>query len=310
MDGKALTQVFLEAVDEVSVDMVNVDLRSVYEHLDIAAIAFVRELGQLSASAAITTVEGQQDYDLPPDFIRLQVKNRKAQFIAKYSDGSNTYWPVLENYDDLYRRNLSDSKSAPGTFAVVGKATAASLVTGVTTAAGAVAAGEAILTASAATFSTSVHARDRVYNNTGQGAGIVLAVTDTTHLKCALFPEGLDSWGSGDAYTIQPAAIRQIHLDAPSLTAGHTLTVPYVAMPAPVYSEHGFWRIDPKSCFAIAHEAAYFYMMNRPKKKPNRFHHDLFLQEVRQVKVDIAVETLGSRQYRPDNKEIYRWGLY
>lgn len=298
MDGKALTQIFLDAVDEVAVDMSAVDLRTVYEHLDVAAISFTRELGLLAATAAITTVVSQQAYDLPPNFIRMQVKNSRGQYVGKYSDGSNTYWPVLEDFDDIYRRNLTDGKSAPGSFAIQGKAAKSDLITGTTTSAGAAAAGEATLNDSAATFTAGVHARDRVYNTTSEASGIVLSVTSNTAVKCALFPEGMESWASGDGYLIQPAAVKQVYLDAPSLTAGHTLNIPYIAMPDPVYSEHGFWRIDPKSCYAIAHEAAFFYMMNRPKKKTNRFHHDLFIAEIRQIKIEITDQVLGSRTYR------------
>ena len=32
--------------------------------------------------------------------------------------------------------------------------------------------------------------------------------------------------------------------------------VPYVCMPSPVFSDYGFWRIDPEDCRAIAEGAA------------------------------------------------------
>jgi hypothetical protein len=153
--------------------------------------------------------------------------------------------------------------------------------------------GAAVLTDHAAAFTAGVYPRDTVVNVTRNSSGLVTATTDGTHVACALFPEGINSWRSGDAYLIQPQARQQIYLDAPSAESGHSFILPYMAKPAPVYTPFASWRLDAAACWAIAHEAAFLFAHANPKLKPVPAHHQLFLDAVRAARYRIASRRLA-----------------
>jgi len=304
MDGKQLRRTLLDALDEeVANKLFNTDPRVLYDMLDAAACEYVRQIKCLHGSFPITTVEGQQAYDLPPDFLGFYMRNSRDRYFVKYYDGSNTSWPVICPYETIYMRNLTDNAEIPTCVAVIDKATSPAKLTGTTCAAGVQANGEAILTDAAKLFLTTnlVYPRDIVHNTTDGSDGLVLSVTDATRLVAALFDGSANGFGSGDSYVITRATAKQLYLSAPSDTAGHTITVPYLCKPNPVYADHARWRFDDVACRAIAHEAAFQYENRKNNTNVADRHHILFLSELtrsRQERAALAIEG-GRRRILP-----------
>lgn len=295
MNGLALKQAFLDALNEASEDMVKVDLRRIYDSLDAAALLYVRETKGITKTCTITTVAGQQSYDLSPDFIRITFKDRHGRLRGKYVYGDNTAWPAVRSYDAIFLANRSESQETPTCFAVIDKPDAETMIEGTTTAAGAVSGGKAQLTDASAAFSGQVYARDTIVNTTRNSSGVVVTVTDDTHIQCALFPDGINSWRIGDGYRIQPQARRQVMLDAPSQSSGHFLILPYAAQQSPVYCESDAWRLDAVACRAIAQEAAYLFAESSPKLKPVKTHHQAFVDAIRAERTRMAQRILQGR---------------
>jgi hypothetical protein len=209
---------------------------------------------------------------------------------VKYYDGSNYSWPLQTSFDRIFRGNLTDNQDYPSRFAIIDKLTQPALITGTTSAAGAKTAGQCILTDAAKLFLTTnlVYQRDVVHNTTDGSDGLVLSVTDATHLVTALFEGKKNAFGNGDSYVIQRATAKQLYLDAPSETSGHTITVPYVCMPDPVYSDYGFWRLPAAFCHGIACEAAFLFQNREGDYISADRHHILFTQEVRRMRSEQA----------------------
>lgn len=299
MDGSKLSRLFLDAVGEEAALDQYADQRRIYEYLDWSAAIFVRETGILHTTVTITTVADQQDYDVPPDFIRPYMKNRSGRYFGKYYDGSNYFWPVQTTHEKIYKANYTDSRTTPNRFAIADKAEKEDLIESTVTADGAASGGECTLTDTTKLFTTTnlVYPRDIVHNVTDGSDGYVLEVTSATQLKVALFDGTDNDWTSGDTYKIQPASEYRLILDAPSQSAGHTLELPYVCMPSPVYSQYSWWRINPRSCRAIAWGAAAMF------KQPEREFQDAqqlggtFASEVSRIKHEVAKQRLleGSR---------------
>ena len=300
MDGKKLTVLVLDALDEDAVSELYGKQRLIYEDLDQAAAIFARETGVLHAEHIITTVLGQQEYDLPPDYIRPYLQTSRGRFFAKYYDGSNYTWPLLSTYEKIFKSNLIESKEWPGRFAIHDKLTKEDLIQGSADADGAAAGGECTLRDDSMLFLTTnrVYPRDTIHNTSDGSDGYVLSVTDPTHLKTALFGGTVNAWTNGDNYIIQPAAERQVILDAPSETTGHAMTMPYVCMPSPVFSDYGFWRINPRSCRAIAAGAAALFKIPKREFTESGQIGGLFAAEIIRVKREIAQERLQQGNYR------------
>ena len=294
MDGKTLYNYGVKALGGIA----DTDKKFFYDCLDAAALDFVRQTRILTAIATLTTVEDQQAYNLPADFIEPYLKDRSQRFVAKYNDGSYDYWPYLTSFEKIYRANYTDSKDVPGRFAIRDKPTAETTVTGTATSVGAASAGSCILTATGGTFTTTVEARDIIHNTTDGSDGIVLSVTDDTHLVCALFDGTADDWSVSDAYVITPAANYQVYLDAPSATAGQSLYVPYLCMPSPVYSDYTTWRFPPMSCRAICYEAAWLFNADYEDGLA-RFEnlHKKYLEEIQRVNRETALKRLQGGRY-------------
>jgi hypothetical protein len=301
MDGKQLKRAMLDALDEETASkLFNTDDRILYDYLDEAVVEFVRETKCLHATATITTVADQQAYDLPPDFLGLYMRNARDKFFGKYYDGSCYSYPMLCPYERIFRENLTDALSVPGKFAIIDKATAPTQISGMTTSAGARTAGQATLADSAALFTTTnlVCARDRVHNTTDGSSGIVLSVSSATALVTALFDGKTNGYGSGDSYVITRATAKQVYFDAKSESSGHTLTIPYLCKPSPVYSDYGTWRFDPVSCRAVCHEAAFQYANRKGEYSSADRHHALFSLEVTRAKTERAGLVIQGGRYR------------
>jgi len=305
MDGKKLTKLVLDALDEQSVSDNFADQRRIYENLDWAAEIFCWETGLLRTSIDITTVADQQAYDLPPDFIKLYMKNNRGKFFLKYTyDTDKVCWVYMVSYEKLFKANYTDPKNTPNFFSIIEKEDKESLITGTATADGAATGGECTLTDSTKKFLSDdkVYPRD-IIHNTGDGSdGYVLSVTDDTHLKVALFDGTDNDFTNGDAYVIQPAAERQLVLDAPSENAGHTITIPYICTPSPVFSDYGFWRFRPRTCRAIAWGAASLFKVPKRQFKESKElggHFAAEVQRVRQVQAQrILRSSFGHRGVR------------
>ena len=300
MDGKKLTRLVLDALDEDSVSDRYADQRKIYECLDEAAGIFCREAMILHASATLTTVEDQQAYDLPPGFVALFMKTRYGRYFIKYSDGTYESFPRMDTYESLYRAKLTESQDIPSRFALIDKGDKESVIEGTATGDGAASGGECILVDTGKSFTTThmVHSRDVIHNITDGSDGFVLSVTDATHLVVALFDGTDNDITSGDAYVIQPAAEQQVFLDAPSSTAGHTITVPYVCMPDPVFSNYGFWRFSPRVSRAIAAGAAGLFKTPKREFTEARMLGGLFTAELRRTRNEIAASAIQTGVHR------------
>lgn len=300
MDGRTMIELFADALDEADSAELFLRKKLAYEFLDQAAGNFCRDKEPLHKTVEITTVEDQQAYDLPPDFIRPYLKDRRGRLLARYYDGTNYFWPVLTEFEKIYRQNLTESRSEPGKFAIIDKEDKEDLITGTADAAGARANGLCTLQDDSMLFTTTnkVYPRDVIHNTTDGSDGYVITVTDATHLSCALFGENNADWSNSDAYVIQPAAEKQVYLDAPSESAGHTLALRYVCMPSPVYSPYGFWRLPAHVCRAIVFRAAAIYDGNEKHSKNVDRLNRLYTEELQLFHRDQCQQALQSGRYR------------
>lgn len=294
MNGIALTKEFLDWIDAKEVSEQYASQRRIYDCLDIAAGIYVRDTRALHSAVSLTTVAGQQNYNLPPDFIDLYLQDAQGRFFARYYDGAQHSWPKCKTYDSIYRLNQTESRDYPANFALQDTPGDAALISGTATAAGAKTNGRCILTDSTKHFLTTdlVWPRDIIYNATDASLGIVLAVIDATRLYVALFGENNNDWTNADAYTIQPAAKRMLVLDAPSLTAGHIIHVPYVCMPQPVYWDFAAWNFPDRTCQAIASGAASIFKIGKTEYKESQSLGGLFDAEVKRYKTELGRQKL------------------
>ena len=327
MDGKQLTRIMLDFLDEELADSLFAKERLLYVYLDAAASRFARETLSLKSTATITTVADQQTYSLPPDFIGLYMKNSRGRYFAKYYDGSNYSWPLKSTYEKIFKRNLSTAKTAPSRFCFVDsdhpvwdwdKITTEAgdiltteagdhlvlesldrgLITGTAGSTSQTSAGDCTLYDSSKTFSSTVYPRDTVHNTNDESTGVVIKTIDDHHIITALFGGAQNFWTEDDQYTVIPTVTKQIMLDAPSESSGHTITVPYICMPAPMFSEHCYWRFPPQTCMSIAQEAAFMYEDQKGDYNAGARHHAMFEMEVLKYKREIANQILQAGMYR------------
>jgi len=302
MDGIRLTQEVLDCIDTDTVSNLYANQRRIYECLDQAAAMYCRETKVLHGSVDITTVLGQQVYDLPPDFIALYLKDRRAQYFIKYSHGGDFSWPVIDSYESIFLANLTDNQDWPNRFAIIDKPASSALINGAATAPGALVGGQCVLSDSAKLFLTTnkVYPRDIIHNITDASSGYVLSVSAETQLVAALFGasgSGCD-WTLADAYVIQPAAVKSLVLDAPSANNGDTITVPYVCMPNPVYSDYGFWRFPSRVCKAIAYGAASIFKTGKKEYSDAGQIGGFFASEIKLTRSEIARQALYESRRR------------
>jgi hypothetical protein len=303
MDGKELVRSVLDNIDAQNAAAIIDKKWRIYECLDEAAAIFLRETRILHNRVSLTSVAGQQSYSLPPDFIDLYLTagNRRRYFI-KYNDTEDDSWPVLVSYESIVRDSRTIAQDIPNCFCLRDKYDADPVISGTTTAAGAQSRGQCILTDSTKLFTTThrIWPRYVIHNETDNSDGIVLSVTDATHLVAALSGGGKDAWTSGDAYRIQPTTDREIYLDAPSAQSGHTMTVEYVCMPSPVYSDYGVWRFPYRVCRAIAAGAASLLVIPEGSYNEARVMQGQFSEEVHRYKTERAQQVLSqARTNRP-----------
>lgn len=295
MDGRGLVGEVLSCLDRRAADALLFGEKVIYDCLDEAACTFARISGSIYNSVTITTTADQQSYPLPPDFIRPLTKDRGQNYVGKYvTPAGDVSWPRATSYEKVFRSDLTAAAEQPKRFCIVQNPTAAEQISGTITAAGASGGGRAELHDDTADFS-AVMVRDAVYNLTRRTTGIVL--TAGAILTCAMFPSGRGGFVIGDSYVIRPESREQLLFDSRSSISGATLTLPYVSLPRPVYSDYDFLGLAPETCRAIAAEAAFLLATRVESLKPDPILHQRFLAELQQHKVDRAMSYLHGEIY-------------
>lgn len=257
MDGRQLLERLREVLNEDATSGF-VDDKNSYWYLWEAARDFVSRTNILTDTQSITTVADQDSYTLNADFAELYLRDVDQDFIIKYNDGSNNTFPFWKDYNKVIYEDNTTSVSIPANFTVKDDNTLDSQVTGTTTSAGVLSAGEATLTDTTADFS-DVSAGDIVHNTTDGSDGIVLSKTSSIVLVTALFGGTDNDYTSGDIYVIQPQSRMQMILNPPPSTAGHTITLYYIKYPAPVFSDYGMYQIPSNYMTTLAKYAAWLY---------------------------------------------------
>jgi hypothetical protein len=288
MDGGSLILEMLDFLDRGESHFDLLGPRRLYGCLDEAACHFARVTGLLTSEVVITSVAGQQSYNLPPDFIRPWVRTRGERFVGRYDtvDGSISWIPKTD-YSHVFLANRTDQVEIPSSFCIRQRAEAAEPIRGTVTASGSKDGGVVELIDDAADFS-GVMVRDVVHNTTKSTRGLVLSVASPTSLRCAMFPSGRSSFISGNSYVVRPESRETLIFDAPLANSSDTLTLPCVVLPPPIYHSFAFLGLPPESSRAIAAEAAYIFSIRAAGFKPKPEHHNLFLAEIRQNKLDRA----------------------
>jgi hypothetical protein len=96
---------------------------------------------------------------------------------------------------------------------------------------------------------------------TNSRTGVVLSILSATALKVALYDSNGDpvACASNDSYVIQPQGRQEIYFEPPPSTSNHLVTVNYLSLPDPVYSDYGTYRFSQKGMEAIIKYAAWLY---------------------------------------------------
>jgi hypothetical protein len=205
--------------------------------------------------------------------------------VKYYRDGASAR-VYQRDYDEMaYADGGPDSDSttvvsAPQYFAVAMSVTPTAISSS-TTSAAAHTGGESSLTDTQGAFLTTnalIKPGDEVINKTRNRAGYVLAVTGATNLKTAMFDaaqpiSSYAGWETSDAYAIFPRRRYQLVLDSPLEHGGGTITIPYVKLPDPVYSDYGFYSLPVMGDEAILNYALWLYAYrNEEVNYGNRFY--------------------------------------
>lgn len=256
MDGKDLLRRLRVLMDEAS-DSGWLDNQSSYDFLFEGAKQIVDRTGCLKSTQSITTVAETSSYNLNPDFMRLYAKNKSGKFYIKLNDGSNDHFLTFKDYEDVLYENNSSSVSVPGRFSITDSAMS-DQVSSTATSVGASSGGECTLTDSTAPFA-NVNAGAIVHNTTDGSDGVVLSKTSSSSLVTALFGGTNNDWSSSDAYIIQPQGRYKLIVDPPTSVAGYTITVYYIQIPDPVYSDYGIYRFSNQYKEALVKYAFWLY---------------------------------------------------
>ena len=183
--------------------------------------------------------------------------------ITVYSDQgtTSTGWNGTSGTPISYSIEKVSTQTIPECFSLRDKQALNTQITGTATSAGATSAGECTLTDTSGVFYTTdyVSPGDTIHNTTDASVGIVLEITATTALKCALFGGTDDDFTSADAYVIQPQGRVEVILDPPPKNSGDVVEIWYVASPPPVYSDYRTYRFRQHVVEAIVKYAAWLY---------------------------------------------------
>lgn len=300
MNGRMLTQEFLDAIDTRELSDDYASQRKVYECLDMAAGIFCRETRHLTTSVTVPTVPGQQVYDLPPDFIDLYMQSLPGRYYIRYTAQEQVSWPVKVDYEVIYQNNRTEAEAWPNCFAITSPRNAANLLKGTVSDACPVQDGRCILTDANRDFLNAhrVYPRDMVHNTTTGSMGIVLDVIERSQVATAIFGGSSQGFAPGDGYAIQAAAREQLWLPAPSLSTGHEIHIPYVCLPLPVFWDFGVWPFSARVCRAIAHGAAALFKTPKTEYREAQQLGAVFAEELKRYKVELGAQKLKSGTLR------------
>ena len=278
------------------------DKRYFFDCLNTAAAEFVRETRCLTGTVTITTVAGQNGYALPWDFIDLHIMNRRRQNVIKYTDesGSESLLPHV-SIEKIFTENLNPDLSHPAPmpvrYSITDMASLTPTVSGTATSTGAADGGLCTLTDSAADFS-GIAPRDGIRNKTDKSDGIVIEKVSDTSIKIALFNGDKNDVSLGDVYVITPAARKWIYLDPAPAVNGESVTVPYIAMPNPVYTDDAVFRFEERSARAVAYYGAYLYVSDLDFAPDRDLHlRKMYEDEVNRKKRELARNILSGSPY-------------
>jgi hypothetical protein len=261
MDGWTLLFELRESLNESSSSTYLNDQVS-YGHLYSAAQKINLATAAITSSQTITTTATTSEYGLNPDYMGLYLMDLNKELFVKYNDLIDDYFVTFQPYEEVYYQNNSDDKSIPDRFTIKDVTTAVANVTGNASAGGALVNGEATLTdASIATKFATIAAGDLVHNTTSAYHGIVISKTSSTALVTAMFDENGDAkaWDLADAYIVVPQGRFALVVDPPSLTSLHTITVPYIKKPSPVFSPYRSYSFPLECKDAMVEYAAFKY---------------------------------------------------
>ena len=107
---------------------------------------------------------------------------------------------------------------------------------------------------------------DTVHNLTDGSDGVVISVATSATANVALFGGTDNEWDSGDSFVIRPGARYQIVLAEP-IEDAKTITVPYVQIPNPVYTDWDVYRFPKQYTTALVKYAYWAYKYR--DKEPN-----------------------------------------
>jgi hypothetical protein len=260
MDGNTLNFQLRQILNESS-GATWLDTRTSYDYLYQAAIATAFKIKSPTTTQDITTVASQTNYALNADFLRMYLTDDQNRYYIKYYDGTSYYWLYWREYGAIVLGNRTTAVKIPDSF-TIRDASALTVATGTATSAGTATNNECTLTDTAATFVTSkIEAGDWIHNTTDGAHGVVISVTDQTHLVCAIYGGTTNDWSAGgtDSYKITPQPRLELVFDPAPSTASHTVTVYYVQKPDPVYSDYRSYKLNPSLTPALVNYAAWLY---------------------------------------------------
>lgn len=289
MDGKTLTRDVWQLLGEDS-DSSFLDVKTTYDYLYQAALAFNRETYALTSTQSITTVASTSEYNLNPDFQCLFMKNKSDNFIVKVTDSDDVdYFVRFKPYIDIYCENETDDIDIPSSFTIMdadqldsitstasvdGDANSASLESTLTD------------TSSSTRFATA-SVGDTVHNVTDGSSGVIISLTSATAALTAIVSGTDDEWDSGDTFYVIPQNRYKIVFNQPFETAGYTVTVPYVQKPIPVYSPYRSYRFNDNYRMALVHYVVWLYKYRDMKPNYGDSHYKYFTDETRRAKKDL-----------------------
>ena len=249
MDGQSLLRELRQVLSEQSTS-VWLDLKTAYDSLYQAALATASRTNAFRTTQAITSVDGSSSYNLNPNFLKLYLSSDQNKYFIKYNDGTSTFFIYFDAYDSIVLANNTTETSIPSRFSII-DASEVAQVTGTAASTSAMSQSYTVFgtgggeTTLNGTDFSAVKAGDLVHNTTDGSHGVVIAITSTTAVICALFDGTLNYWTSGDAYIINPQGRLSLIIDPISSTSGHTITVPYIQKPNPVYSYYRRYNFAP-----------------------------------------------------------------
>ena len=254
MDGYTLTRQLREILQEPS-GSAFLDDQTSYDYLFQAACEFNLRTALVSGTQVITTVANDSTYDLNTDHQRLALQDEEAKYFIKYNDGTTDSMLFLKDYSEAYYENNTTAVSIPDDFSVI-YVDPPDSISGSCLSDGSASNGECTLTGT--TFANAT-VGDQVHNVTDGSHGIVISKTSNTQLVTALFGGNSNDWASGDTYVVTPNGRYQLVLNPKPLTSGHTITVPYIKRPNPVYSLYRSYPFRTEHGPLLVKYAAWLY---------------------------------------------------